>query len=144
MELINQWLAQMGIAPIVGGVLIAVATVIAASVIRFLGDKGALALSRWSGLGIRSRLFDIIRRPLWISVFLVGLLLEIQWLTPPHPVDFFTAGVAKTVLAIIWMIALARTFQLICSRLSGYYPGASESVTSGKAGGLNSGTAQSD
>ena len=126
MELITQWLEQMGIAPILGGLLIAVATVIAATVIRFLGDKGALALSRWSGLGIRSQLFDIIRRPLWISVFLIGVLVEVQWLIPPLPIEFLISGAAKTALAIIWMITLGKTLRLVCSRLSGYYPGASE------------------
>ncbi len=126
MELITQWLEQMEIAPILGGVLIAVATVIAATAIRFVGRKGALALSRWSGLGIHSQLFDIIRRPLWVSVFLVGVLVEIQWLMPPPPIDFLISGAATTVLAIIWIIALGKTLRLVCSRLSGYYPGAPE------------------
>jgi small-conductance mechanosensitive channel len=116
----------MEVAPIVGGIIIAVATIIAATVTRFLGDKGALALSRWSGLGIRSQLFDIIRRPLWISVFLIGALLEVQWLVPPPQIAFLVAGAAQTGLAIVWMIALAKTLKLVCSRLSGYYPGASE------------------
>ncbi|MEW6114756.1 MAG: mechanosensitive ion channel family protein [Thermodesulfobacteriota bacterium] len=126
MEVIIQWLQQMEIAPIVGGVLIAVATIIAATVIRFLGDKGALALSRWSGLGIRTQLFDIIRWPLWISVLLVGVLVEVQWLMPPPPIAFLVAGAAQTALVIVWMVPLGKTLKLVCSRLGGYYPGASE------------------
>ena len=126
MEFINQWLAQTGVAPIVGAALIFVATVIAAIVVRFTGDKVALAVSRWSGLGIRFQFFDIIRHPLWITVILVGVLLEVQWLTPPDRLNFLITGAAKTALAITWMIVLGRTLGLVSSRLGGYYPGATE------------------
>jgi MscS family membrane protein len=126
MEVISQWLSQMGVAPIVGAGIIAAASVLAAGVVRFLGDKIALVLSRWSGLGIRTQLFDIIRLPLWISVILVGVLVEVQWLAPAPPIVFLIAGAAKTGLAIIWMIVLGRTLGLVTSRLGGYYPGAGE------------------
>ena len=39
MEFINQWLAEMGIAPIVGAVVIAVATIIAAKIVQLLGRR---------------------------------------------------------------------------------------------------------
>ncbi len=126
MELVNQWLAQLDVAPIVGALLIAAVTIVAACVVRLLGRKIALALSRWSGLGISTQLFDIIRVPLWISVVLLGTLIEVTWLTPPAHIDFLIAGTAKTLLAIIWMVVLGKTLKLSSSRLSGYYPGASE------------------
>jgi len=128
MELIIQGLTHMGIAPIVGAVLIAVVTIVAARVVRLLGRKGAVALSKWSGLGIRTQLFNIIRRPLWISVILVGVLLEVQWLVPSPPADFLVAGSAKTALIILWIIALGKTLKLVGTRLSGYYPGAAELI----------------
>ncbi len=129
MELVNQWLAQIGVAPLVGAAIIAVATVIAAGLIRILGDRVALALSKWSRLGIRGQLFKIIRLPLWVSVLLIGVLLEVQWLTPCPPLELFIAGAAKTALAIVWMIVLGRTLKLVSSRLGGYYPGAAEFLT---------------
>ncbi len=126
MEFINQWLAQTGAAPIVGAAVIFVATVVAAIVVRFTGDKVALAVSRWSGLGIRFQFFEIIRHPLWITVIFIGVLLEVQWLTPPDRLNFLITGAAKTALAITWMIVLGRTLGLVSSRLGGYYPGATE------------------
>jgi hypothetical protein len=126
MDFVNQWLDQMGVAPLLGAILIAVATVVAAVVVRFMADKVALAVSRWSGLGIRFQFFDIIRAPLWISVILVGVLLEMNRLMPPGPLDFLVSGAAKTALAIAWMIVLGRTLGLISLRLGGYYPGATE------------------
>jgi MscS family membrane protein len=126
MELITQWFAQLGFAPLAGAVIIAATTLVAAAIVRFLGDEVALALSRWSGLGIRSQLFDIIRHPLWISVILVGTLLEVQWLLPPAPVEYLVGGLAKTGLTILWIIAFGKTLGLVSSRLSGYYPGAGE------------------
>jgi hypothetical protein len=59
MEFINQWLEQMGVAPLLGAAFIAVATIVAAIVVRFMGDKVALAVSRWSGR-IRFQFFEII------------------------------------------------------------------------------------
>jgi len=107
-------------------VIIAAATIVAAGIVRFLGDKVALALSRWSGLGIRTQLFEIIRLPLWLSVILLGVLVEVQWFAPAPSIDFLIAGAAKTGFAIIWMIVLGRTLGLVSSRLSGYYPTAGE------------------
>jgi MscS family membrane protein len=126
MDLINQWLAQMEVAPIVGALIIAGATIIAAGVVRFLGHKVALALSRWSGLGIRSQLFEIIRRPLWVSVILVGTLSEVKWLALPPPADFVILAATLTGLAIVWTIVVGKTLRLACSRLTGYYPAAEE------------------
>jgi len=125
-ELISQWLAGMGVAPVLGSVIIAAAAIVAACVVRFLGHRIALALSRWSGLGIRSQLFDIMRRPLWLSVLMIGVLVEVEWLMPPAQVAYLLAGATKTALAIIWMIFLGRTVGLVCDRLGGYYPTASE------------------
>jgi MscS family membrane protein len=126
MEQISQWFAQLGFAPLVGAMIIAAASVIVAATVRLLEDTIALALSRWSGLGIRTQLLDIVRHPLWISVILVGVLLEMQWLMPPPPIDYLVDGSAKTGLAILWIVAFARTLGLIFSRLGGYYPGAGE------------------
>ncbi len=126
MELINQWLDQMGIAPLLGAALIAAATVVAAIIVRFMGDKIALAVSRWSGLGIRFQFYDIIRHPLWISVLLLGIMVEIHWLSLPERADFLISGAVKTVFAIVWMVVLGKTLGLISSRLGGYYPGATE------------------
>lgn len=126
MELVNQWLAQMEVAPIVGAVIIAVATIVTARVMRFMGRKIALTLSRWSGLGISTQLFEIIRRPLWVSVVLLGILVEAHWLMLPERVDFLVSGAAKTALAVIWIVVLGKTLKLACFRLTGYYPNASE------------------
>lgn len=126
MEVFSQWLTQLGVAPLVGAAIIAAATIVAAGIVRFLGDEVALVLSRWSGLGIRSQLFEIIRLPLWLSVILLGILVEVQWFAPAPSVDFLVSGAAKTGLAILWMIVLGRTLGLVSSRMSGYYPTAGE------------------
>ncbi|HMK34276.1 MAG TPA: mechanosensitive ion channel family protein [Desulfomonilaceae bacterium] len=126
MEFINHLLAEMGIAPLLGAGIIGAATVIGAIFIRFLGDKIALAVSRWSKLGIRFQFFEIIQRPLWISVLLLGVLAETHWLTLPERADFLLSGATKTALAIAWMIVLGKTLGLISARLGGYYPGATE------------------
>ena len=116
MEIINQLLARMGItmaeALISGAMVIAVATLVAASVVRFLGKRAVQAVCRWSGQGIHGQLFEIVSRPLWITVVLLGVLLEMQWVMPSPIADFAVAGAAKTGLAIMWAVALGRILYL--------------------------------
>lgn len=130
MEIINQLLARMGITVaesfIRGALVIAVATLVAAWVVRFLGNRAVLAVCRWSGLGIQGQLFEIITRPLWITLALLGVLLEIQWLMPSPVADFALAGAAKTSLAIMWAIALGRILYLVCERLRLSHPHGAE------------------
>jgi MscS family membrane protein len=120
-DVVSQWLSQMGVDPLVGAAIIAAGTIVAGSILRFLGDRISLALSRWSRLGIRTQIFDIIRLPLWLRV-----LAEVQWVAPPASIKFLISGFAKSALALIWMIVLGRTLGLVSSRLTGYYPGAGE------------------
>jgi MscS family membrane protein len=123
-DFINQLFAGRKVDPFAGAIIIAVASIMAAGVLRYLGKKLALMLSRWSGLGISTQLFQIIRRPLWITVILIGLLVEVQWLAVPWPAGFWISDGAKTVLVIIWAVVLTRILNLAVSRLGGYYPNA--------------------
>jgi hypothetical protein len=117
MDIIKQLLADMGItmsdALIRGAFVIAVATLMAALFVRFLANRATLAVCTWSGMGIQGQLFEIISRPLWLTVVLVGVLLELQWVMPPSITDFAVAGTAKTGLAIMWAVALGRILYLV-------------------------------
>jgi MscS family membrane protein len=130
MEIINQLLARTGItaaeAHMRGAVVIAVGTLIAAWVVRLLGNRAAGAVCRWSGLGIQAELFEIICRPLWLTVGLLGVLLEMQWLMPSPMAEFAMGGAAKTGLTIIWALALGRILYLICERLRVSHPHGAE------------------
>jgi len=77
-------------------------------------------------MGIQGQLLKIIHLPLWITVVLVGVLTEIQWIMPSPAVDFALAGAAKTALAIIWALALGRILSLFCTRLSQSHPHVAE------------------
>ncbi len=126
MDIINQLLAGIGItateALIRGAVVIAVTTVIAAWAVRFLGNRAAGAVCRWSGMGIQGQLFEIISRPLWVTVVFIGVILEIQWVMPSPMADFAVAGAAKTGLAIMWAVALGRVLYLVCEKLRVSHP----------------------
>lgn len=125
-ELITQWLDKLGVAPIVGALIIAIATIVAARVVRILTDKIALIASRRFKLGKKRALFEVLRHPLWISVILIGFLAEVQWLKPASPAGFFFSAAGQTGLLIVWAIVLVKILGLICSRLSIYYPAESE------------------
>jgi MscS family membrane protein len=130
MEIINQLSANLGITmaeSVIGGaVVIAVATLVAAGVVRYLGRRAARAVCRWSGMRIEGRLLEIIHPPLWITVVLLGVLWEIQWVMPSPLADFAVAGAAKTGLTIMWAVALGRILYLVCERLRLSHPQGAE------------------
>jgi MscS family membrane protein len=126
MDFINQWLAELEIAPFVGAIIIAVATISAAKIVQLLGQRITATAHRWSKAGTRVRLFQIINRPLWITVLLLGILIEVKWINPANHIDFLVTGATSTVLAIIWGITLVRILGFIASGLSHRYPAESE------------------
>ncbi len=130
MEIVNEMLARTGItasqALMRGALVIAVATFVTAWVVRSLGNRAAGAVCRWSGLGIQGDLFEIISRPLWLTVVLVGVLVELQWVMPSPITDFAVAGAAKTGLTIMWALVLGRILYLICERLRVSHPHGAE------------------
>ncbi len=126
MEFINHWLAEMGIAPLVGAVVIAVATIIAAKILQLLGQRVAARSSQWSKSGTRLRLLQIVRSRLWITVLLFGILIEVRWINFPAHIDFLMTAPTKTALAIMWGVILVRILGLVSSQLSRRYPEESE------------------
>jgi small-conductance mechanosensitive channel len=130
MEVINQLLARIGItvegALVQGAIVIALATVVVGRVVRVLGNRAVQAVCQWSGMGVEGQLLNIIFRPLWVTVILLGVLTEIQWLMPSTAVDFAMAGAAKTGLAIMWAVALGRVLSLFCHRLGQSHPHGAE------------------
>jgi MscS family membrane protein len=126
MDIVNQWLAQMEIAPLVGAIIIAAVTIIAAKMVQLLGHRIALTASRWSRLGTRVQFFKIIHRPLWITVLLLGILIEVKWINPADRIDFLVTGAVKTVLAIMWATVFVRILGVASSRLSAHYPASSD------------------
>ncbi len=136
MDFINEWLAHMEIAPVVGALIIAVITIVAAKVAQVLGDRIVRTASRWSRLGTRVTLFQMISRPLWITVLLLGLLIENRWINPAARIDFLITGVTKTVLAIMWGVVLVRILGVTSSRLTSRYPASSEAFLLGQNVGI--------
>jgi len=67
-----------------------------------------------------------LRRPLWISVILLGVLAEVAWIRPPEAAGFLIAGAAETALVIVWLVVFGKIMALVCARLAVHYPGSSE------------------
>lgn len=130
MEIIDPILAFVGINPgetlFQGAAIIAVTTIVAAWVVRILGDRAAGAVCRWSGLGIQGQLFEIISRPLWVTVVFAGILLEMHWIMPSSMAAFAVTAGAQTGLIILWGIVVGRILYLVCDKLTLSHPHAAE------------------
>ncbi|HDI59490.1 MAG TPA: mechanosensitive ion channel [Desulfobacteraceae bacterium] len=63
-------------------------------------------------------IFDILHRPVFVSIMLVGLGLAAEQLQLPDKVDFMTFGGLKTVAIFLWSMAAARFFKLLLGFVS--------------------------
>ena len=62
---------------------------------------------------IDDQIFDIFQKPIFVSIFLLGLALATERLGFSDTVHFVTLGALKTVVIVVWATAAARFMQLM-------------------------------
>ena len=114
---LQQWLPKlvhvMTESRVLGAVIIMVAALIAAKVVDVFIERVILALARKSKFQLDDAVLDIFHRPIWISVVLIGALSAVRWVGPRPPFGFLLVGVLKTLLLIVWALALNAVFRRI-------------------------------
>lgn len=69
-------------------------------------------------LAIDDQLFDIIHKPIFLSVILFGLVIATELLNFNRTIDFITIGCLKTIAILLWTIAVAKFLKLLLSLFS--------------------------
>jgi len=69
-------------------------------------------------LAIDDHVFDIIHRPIFLSVILFGLAIATELLKFSETLDFITIGCLKTIAILLWTVAVARFLRLLLSLFS--------------------------
>ena len=106
MEFLHKWLPQvwtfMNEYKVLGALIIVAAFCIVAWLVDLIMDRLLRALTRKSKFHLDDAILDILHRPVWISIVLVGALTGVRWISPRPPFIFICVAVLKSVLVLIW------------------------------------------
>ncbi len=112
MELLHKWLPTiwtfMNESKVLGALIIVAAFCIVAWLVDLIMDRLLRALTRKSKFHLDDAILDILHRPVWISIVLVGALTGVRWISPRPPFSFIFVAVLKSVLVLIWARAINR------------------------------------
>jgi hypothetical protein len=114
MEFLHEWLPQvwdfMNQYKVLGALIIVAAFCIVAWLVDLVMDRVLRALTRKSKFHLDDVILDILHRPVWLSIVLVGAITGERWISPRPPYDFIFIAVLKSVLVLIWAQAISRVF----------------------------------
>jgi len=117
MEALHKWLPQvwafMNESKVIGGVIIVVAFAVLAWVVDFIVDRVLTSLVRKSKFHLDDKILEIIHRPVWVSIVLVGAITAVQWISPRPPFPFILTAALKSLLVLIWVFSINRIVQRI-------------------------------
>ncbi|MGD8373029.1 MAG: mechanosensitive ion channel family protein [Syntrophobacterales bacterium] len=112
MEFLQKWLPQlwafMNESKVIGGLIIVAAFCIVAWLVDLVFDRVLLALVRKSKYHLDDQILHILDRPVWLSVVIVGALTGVRWISPQPPFTFILTSLLKTLLVLIWAVAINR------------------------------------
>lgn len=100
----------------------AVAFVLGSVIVAKLGDwiitRGVMRFARSARTPLDERVVELLSRPIFISVVLVGLNLATYELTFDEPYRFITKGIIQTLVIIVWTVAAIRLVGLVFRRMN--------------------------
>ncbi|MEE9531969.1 MAG: mechanosensitive ion channel family protein [Syntrophobacteria bacterium] len=125
MEFLHKWLPQvwdfMNESKVLGALIIVAAFCIVAWLVDLIMDRLLRALTRKSKFHLDDAILDILHRPVWISIVLVGALTGVRWISPRPPFIFIFVAVLKSVLVLIWARAINRVLLRIADDWVGHW-----------------------
>jgi MscS family membrane protein len=125
MEVIQKWLPQvwafMNESKLVGAIVIVVAFALLAWLLDFFMNRVLTTLVRKSKFRLDDQILEILHRPVWVSVLLVGAIAAVQWISPRPPFPFILTALLKSLLVLIWVFAINRVVLRIIEDLISHW-----------------------
>jgi MscS family membrane protein len=125
MEVIHKWLPQvwafMNESKLAGGIVIVVVFALLAWLVDFFMNRVLTTLVRKSKFRLDDQILEILHRPVWVSVVLVGAIAAVQWISPRPPFPFVLTALLKSLLVLIWVFAINRMILRIIEDLISHW-----------------------
>lgn len=110
MEFFRKWLPSiwsfMNESRVLGGLIIVAVFALMAWLVDLLVDHVLIALARKSKFHLDDAILKILHRPIWVSIVLAGTIIGIRWISAQPTVTFILTALLKTILVLIWALAL--------------------------------------
>ena len=84
------------------------AFVVIAKIADILVDKVLRRFTRFTKTDIDDRVIDLIHRPIFLTIIIIGVVLAISYLKPAPNVSFYSSGILYSILTVIWCITIIR------------------------------------
>jgi MscS family membrane protein len=111
-QFINTYIYQSD-SPTVTALILFAAYVIAAKLADFLTDKVIRRLTKITKSDLDDRIIDVIHRPVFFTVIIIGAVHSMNILHAPEKLVFYSNGLFLSLLTIIWAICIIRISNLI-------------------------------
>ena len=82
--------------------------IIAAKIVDIITNRGLRKLAEGTSSQIDDRVIDLLHRPVFFSVLILGAVHSIEILNPPEKIIYYSNGLFYTTLTLIWTICLIR------------------------------------
>jgi MscS family membrane protein len=94
--------------PYVNSLIYILAFIILAKAADLLVDKVIRKFTRFTKTDVDDRIVDLIHRPIFYSIIIIGVVLTIANLEPSGKIIFYIKGIMYSVLAVIWCVTTIR------------------------------------
>ena len=99
--------------PVITAVVIFTIYIMLAKVADIITDKVLRRLTGFTASSIDDRIIDLIHRPIFFTVIIVGGIHSINILQPPDQFIYYSKGLLLTILAVLWSIRIVKISRLI-------------------------------
>ncbi|MEW6602628.1 MAG: mechanosensitive ion channel domain-containing protein [Nitrospirota bacterium] len=90
--------------PIVNGALFILFFIIVAKIADLMVDKVLRKFTRFTKSDVDDRIIDLIHKPIFFTIIIIGLTFTIHYLTPSEKAVFYTRSFMNTLLTVIWCV----------------------------------------
>lgn len=104
--------------PLLAALVVVAIAFLAGKLIQILICRGITRLTQKTKTDFDDKVVELLHRPIFLTLFFVGLTVATQVLQLPPRLIFFVAAALKTILAVVWLITGFRILKLILQALS--------------------------
>lgn len=99
--------------PYINALISVFAFVIVAKAADLFVDKVLRRFTRFTKSKIDDRIIDVIHRPIYLTIILIGILIAIAYLKPSPRVIFYADGILYSIIAVVWTFTVIKISNII-------------------------------
>lgn len=112
-ELVSVQALQLTSSQYLNALLILLAFMVLAKLADLLITRVMLQAAKRTSFEFDDRLIEILHKPIFASIVLLGAVQAVLYLSPPENVEFYTTNLLETLALLIWVAAIFRSTSLI-------------------------------